>query len=59
MAKRSKSEVDYRATPKGQQKCIKCLHFIPPDACEGVAGIISPSGWCVRFSPKSNHDHTA
>jgi hypothetical protein len=31
--------------PKGH-----CKHFIPPHACEGVAGRIDPAYWCERWS---------
>lgn len=29
--------------------CSICKHFEKPDACEIVAGKISPSAWCVHF----------
>ncbi len=52
MAKRSKESVRYRDRPLGNKRCALCRHFLPPDACEGVAGKISPSGYCIRFMEK-------
>jgi len=34
------------------QHCSLCRHFIPPHACEGVAGHIDPGAWCIRFVRK-------
>jgi len=48
----------YQATPKGAQQCSKCNYFIPgakptgPGQCKVVAGVISPTGYCVLFAPK-------
>jgi hypothetical protein len=28
-----------------------CVHFEPPDSCEGVAGPIAATGYCLRFDP--------
>ena len=44
--------VKYQLTPKADQECDRCLHFIPPDGCKMVAGKISPKGWCALFAPK-------
>lgn len=46
-AKVSQASVQYQAQPKGAQKCSSCLHFIEPNACKVVEGVISPDGWCV------------
>lgn len=46
-AKVSQASVQYQAQPKGDQKCSNCLHFIAPNACKVVEGVISPDGWCV------------
>jgi hypothetical protein len=50
--KRSKRSVRYQETPKDGEHCADCVHFLPPHACEGVAGDISPNGWCIRFKRK-------
>jgi hypothetical protein len=44
--------VQYQETPKNNQKCSDCLHFIPPDQCKLVEGKIKPNGWCALFAPK-------
>jgi hypothetical protein len=49
MAKRSKESVRYQDHPNGNKWCDLCRHFEPPDACTGVAGEISPRGYCIRF----------
>jgi hypothetical protein len=51
-AKLAQSVVMYQDHPKGDQKCSICAHFIPPNACQIVAGDISPNGWCGVFTPK-------
>jgi len=52
MAKFSQKEVRYQNKPSGKDSCRGCRHFLPPDACQGVAGVISPDGYCVRFDAK-------
>jgi hypothetical protein len=44
--------VQYQKTPKNNQKCSDCLHFIAPDSCKLVEGKIDPNGWCSLFAPK-------
>jgi hypothetical protein len=44
--------VQYQQTPKKDQKCSVCLHFVPPDGCKVVDGKINPEGWCSLFAPK-------
>jgi len=44
--------VQYQMTPKNNQKCSICLHFVPPDSCKLVDGKINPEGWCALFAPK-------
>lgn len=51
--KTPKSEVGYQEG-SGKQRCAYCAHFLPPDACEGVAGKISGGAWCVRWQPKAS-----
>ena len=48
----AQSVVMYQDHPKGDQKCSVCAHFLPPNACQIVAGDISPNGWCGVFTPK-------
>jgi hypothetical protein len=55
MAKVSKASAEYRDHPKGLQRCDRCIHFEPPHGCEGVAGKISPRGWCKRYLVKPHH----
>ena len=50
--KLAQSVVMYQDHPKGDQKCSICTHFLPPNACQIVAGDISPDGWCGVFTPK-------
>jgi hypothetical protein len=50
--KLAQSVVMYQDHPKGNQKCSLCAHFLPPNACQIVAGDISPNGWCGVFTPK-------
>ncbi|HEX5328034.1 MAG TPA: hypothetical protein VFW75_15305 [Acetobacteraceae bacterium] len=50
--KLAQSVVMYQDHPKGDQKCSICAHFLPPNACQVVAGTISPNGWCGVFTPK-------
>jgi hypothetical protein len=44
--------VQYQTTPKNNQKCSTCLHFVAPDSCKMVEGKIAPEGWCSLFAPK-------
>lgn len=48
MAKMAKSEVDYSPGMR-ESRCRNCQHFLPPSACEIVAGRIDPDYWCRRF----------
>jgi hypothetical protein len=50
--KAAKKLVQYQETPKGNQQCDRCLHFVPPDTCKLVEGKINPKGWCALFAPK-------
>jgi hypothetical protein len=49
----SQTDAKYQATPKGDQRCDRCVNFQPPNACKFVEGDISPSGWCQLFTPKT------
>jgi hypothetical protein len=44
--------VQYQETPKKDQKCSVCLHFVAPNSCKLVEGKINPEGWCALFAPK-------
>ncbi len=50
--KMSQSAADYQPTPKGAARCDACALFQKPAACQAVAGVISPQGWCVLFAAK-------
>lgn len=41
--------VAYRPKPNGDQKCSNCSLFIKPNACQKVAGEISPDGYCILY----------
>jgi hypothetical protein len=41
----------YRDAPNQGRRCAGCTHFIEPNACEIVAGEISPNGWCRFHEP--------
>ncbi len=41
--------VAYRTTPNGDQKCGNCSLFIKPNACQKVAGEVSPDGYCILY----------
>ena len=47
-----KSAVDYGPGHPTGDHCAVCAHFRPPDACEVVAGDISPEAWCDRFEER-------
>jgi hypothetical protein len=49
-----KTNVQYQAQPKGEQKCSKCLNFIAESkTCKLVDGPISPDGWCSLWTKKA------
>ena len=48
----SQGAAQYQATPKGDQFCANCAHFVAPTACKWVAGEISPGGWCRLYKKK-------
>jgi hypothetical protein len=52
--KMSQADAQYQGTPKAEQKCSKCMHFIADSgACKVVEGQVSPEGWCRLFAPKT------
>ena len=50
--KMSQSAAHYQPTPKGAARCDGCALFQKPAACQTVAGVISPQGWCILFAAK-------
>jgi hypothetical protein len=49
----SQATANYQNTPKGDQRCDRCVNFQPPNGCKFVQGDISPSGWCQLFVKKT------
>jgi len=49
----SQAVANYQNTPKGDQRCDRCINFQPPNACKFVEGHISPNGWCQLFVKKT------
>ncbi len=58
-AKASQAVAMYQDKPHADQRCDRCIHFIPgatataDGTCQVVDGSISPQGWCVLFAPKA------
>jgi len=48
-----KAEAQYQDMPRNGQRCAQCAHFIAPDACHRVQGVISPDGWCHFWTAKT------
>ncbi len=48
-AKLPHASVAYRPTPNGNKECSNCNFFMPPRACQKVAGTISPKGYCILW----------
>jgi hypothetical protein len=42
----------YQDSPNKGRNCAGCTHFLEPNACEIVAGEVSPDGWCRFHEPK-------
>jgi hypothetical protein len=50
----SQADAQYQNTPKTDQKCSKCMHFIADsNSCKLVEGRVSPEGWCKFFAAKA------
>jgi hypothetical protein len=47
-----KSAALYQDVPNRGRRCAGCTHFLEPNACEIVAGEISPDGWCRFHEPR-------
>jgi hypothetical protein len=52
-AKLPQKSAGYKPTPNGDRECSNCKLFVPPDACEKVAGKISPHGYCLLYQKKA------
>lgn len=48
----SKLAANYKDRAIGRERCGNCQHFISPEYCELVEGIISPMGWCKYHEPQ-------
>ena len=48
--KMSQRTASYQNKPKGSARCDGCALFQKPAACQTVAGVISPAGWCILFA---------
>jgi hypothetical protein len=55
--KYDKKAVQFEHPAKGMDKCSGCSHFLNPDGCEIVSGIISPKDWCNQFMRKNESVH--
>ena len=50
----TKAQYKYQAKPgPAGQKCGGCALFKAPAGCSLVKGKISPSGYCIAYSPKA------
>jgi hypothetical protein len=45
----SKVEAEYEEPARGKDHCEHCAHWLRPDLCVKVRGLISPEGWCKLF----------
>lgn len=49
--KLSQEQAQYQDSPKGEEKCSNCLHFIAEsNTCQVVEGDVSPEGWCTLWA---------
>ena len=53
MGTKAQYKYQMKPGPKGQ-KCGGCTLFKAPAACSIVKGKISPSGYCIAYSPKAH-----
>jgi hypothetical protein len=55
-AKAQKADFNYREQPKDGKSCAACRLFMPAGpgkgTCAVVEGDVSPSGWCMAYSPR-------
>lgn len=58
-SKSSQASMHYQTTPNDGKQCSGCTFFIPGGSatsngsCKIVDGAISPTGYCIAFTPKS------
>jgi hypothetical protein len=52
--KRSQHSAAYQFMPNGVERCEYCSMFRPAASCTAVRGVISRTGWCQLYAPKSN-----
>jgi hypothetical protein len=52
-AKVGKASVQYGDGDPDGDHCAVCRHFMTPDACEKVRGLIEPDAWCNLFADKT------
>ncbi len=58
-SKSSQASMHYQTTPNDGKQCSGCNFFIPGSSatgngsCKIVDGSISPSGYCIAYTPKS------
>ena len=48
--KERKETVEYRPGEPGSD-CVSCTHFVEPESCEKVVGLIYRSGTCNMWEP--------
>lgn len=49
--KYTKERVGYRDEPYEGRSCSKCVLYAGEGDCAIVEGKVSPSGWCVQWTP--------
>jgi len=59
-AKAQKADFGYRESPRDGKSCASCRLFTATGAgkgsCAVVEGDVSPSGWCMAYSPRQQRD---
>jgi hypothetical protein len=59
-AKAQKADFGYRPSPKDGKSCASCRLFTATapgkGSCAVVEGDVSPSGWCMAYSPRQRGD---
>ncbi|HEY2658935.1 MAG TPA: high-potential iron-sulfur protein [Caulobacteraceae bacterium] len=51
--KMTQKATGYQDTPRGKAQCDNCAQWQPAASCKLVDGVISPTGWCRVYAPKS------
>jgi hypothetical protein len=57
-AKAAKADFFYQEKPKDGKSCATCRLFVPlaesgKGSCAIVDGDVSPTGWCMAYSPRA------